>query len=253
MTTLRSFLGVIRYEYRMQVRRPAVWVLLGIIALFPLSSLRNLLQLSNEHGVAVTFADWSFLVNTLLPVGFGVLLADRLPRDRRFRVDDLLGSVPLGPAWRLVGKYSGSTLATMTPIALVYVAGAAVVAHGDPGAIPAALAVFFAVNVPGMLFVAAFSVACPALLWVPLYQFLFVGYWFWGNFLNPDMGIPTLAETALTPLGTWASQGLFQGGSMVSGTHTPGDAALSIALLLGGAVAALVAGHVYLRWEAART
>ena len=37
------------------------------------------------------------------------------------------------------------------------------------------------VNLPGLLFVAAFSVSCPVILWVPLYQFLFVGYWFWGR------------------------------------------------------------------------
>ncbi|HEY0753649.1 MAG TPA: hypothetical protein VGD98_06780 [Ktedonobacteraceae bacterium] len=32
------------------------------------------------------------------------------------------------------------------------------------------------------------------------YQFLFVGYWFWGNLL-PGIGLPTLSDTILTPIG----------------------------------------------------
>src|SRR5260370_19208210 len=74
---------------------------------------------------------------------------------------------------------------------------------------PLVAADFVLIVLPGLLFVAAFSIACPAILWVPLYEFLFVGYWFWGNALSPTRtGIQTLSQTILTPIGTYISAGM---------------------------------------------
>jgi hypothetical protein len=56
------------------------------------------------------------------------------------------------------------------------------------------------VNLPPLAFVAAFSIACPAVLPVRVYQVLFTGYWFWGNFLNPK-ALPTISDTVLVASG----------------------------------------------------
>lgn len=74
--------------------------------------------------------------------------------------------------------------------------------------IPLALAYFAATMLLGLLFISAFSIACPAFIWVPLYQFLYIGYWFWGNILNID-NFPSLSKTPLAPIGNQASIGIF--------------------------------------------
>src|SRR6185312_1165528 len=193
-----------------------------------------------------------------LPVVFGVLLADRLPRDRRLQVTEVLDALPASAGGRLTGKFLGSALATATPLFLIYLLGVASIfatVH-DPLFLLLAPLSFVTINLPGLLFVAAFSIAIPAILWVPLYQFLFVGYWFWGNLLSPSYGIPTLSNTWLTPLGNVAASGFFSRNSdgiqTISGNSVATwEGALSIAILLACAAAALLTVHRYLTWQRA--
>jgi ABC-2 type transport system permease protein len=116
-------------------------------------------------------------------------------------------------------------------------------------AIPIGLLTYFTIVIPGILFIAAFSLACTSIMWVPLYQFLFVGYWFWGNLFSPEIGIPTI----LTPIGGFISAGFF-GASSMPWTK---DASLlqgiaSLLLLLAIAALVMVILHTYLRWQQAR-
>ena len=53
---------------------------------------------------------------------FGIVLADRLVRDRKLGVAELLDSTPADPGPRLVGKYLGVCAATAVPLELLYVA-----------------------------------------------------------------------------------------------------------------------------------
>jgi hypothetical protein len=123
--------------------------------------------------------------------------------------------------------------------------------------LPIALASFSAIVIPGVMFIGAFSIACTAILWVPLYQILFVGYWFWGNLL-PNVGIPTLSTTILTPVGGNMCTGFFnpQGREGVCSPGIQGATALlgaeSILLLLGTAILVIVVLIGYLKWQQAR-
>lgn len=124
-------------------------------------------------------------------------------------------------------------------------------------AVPLGLLAFAAVNLPGLLFVGAFSIACTAILWVPLYQFLFTGYWFWGNWLlqGPQsplyIPVPTLSGTLLTPAGYYAAIGLFGVPDFVL-RATAWEGLSSIGLLVAFGVAALYSAHRYLIWRKAR-
>jgi hypothetical protein len=100
--------------------------------------------------------------------------------------------------------------------------------------------------------VAAFSVSCPAVLWVPLYQFLFVGYWFWGTLLSPEGGIPTLSGTWLNPRGEVAANGFFGARTLYANGSYAWEGAASIALLLGLGILALFVARRYLGWQRAR-
>ena len=253
MTTVAAFSGALRYEFSMQVRRRSLWIGFGLLSLFVFRNF-GLFYFGNTFitNAPVALTSWASFLGLFFPIGAGLLIADRYARDRRLHVDELLTSAPTGHLTRLLGKYVGSVLATLVPIFLAYGVGAMlIIAHwGDVGAIPLALGAFVATSVVAVLFVGAFSIACTTVLWPVLYQFLFVGYWFWGNFLNPHIGIPTLNGTLLSPDGRFILRGFFPVASAVAATITPGQAAASLALLLGcAAIALIVAWQGVLWWE----
>ncbi|GER91643.1 hypothetical protein KDW_58050 [Dictyobacter vulcani] len=68
---------------------------------------------------------WTDLLNYILPVAFGILLADRLQRDKRTRVDEIFTSTPSSHTARLYGKFLGATIATALPILLLFVLASA--------------------------------------------------------------------------------------------------------------------------------
>lgn len=211
--------GVIRYEFLMQFRRKVLWigfVLFGAVLLTVLlGPLVNDVGQSPGPGApnytrADVLVQWTIGCQFILLVGAGLLLADRTPRDRRTKTSELLWTAPASVWIRLLGKYLGAVLATLLPIFVIYAAGVArlALAWRDLSILPFSLATFTALVVPPLFFVGAFSIACTTLLWTPLYQFLFVGYWLWTS-LNPGEAIPTLSGTLLSPAENFIVTGFF--------------------------------------------
>ncbi|MEO8970974.1 MAG: hypothetical protein ABI406_05150 [Ktedonobacteraceae bacterium] len=262
MSQLAIFSGVLRYEYRMQIRRRSLWITYAIFTLllgaivFGNDSSRVFKILVHPETVPLSEAVvyWATVVNYLFPIVVGVMVADRLPRDRRTKVQELLTTTSGTLFSRIFGKYLGSTLGALTPILVVYMLSIGYVLNQTHNimAIPLAVVAFASVALPGILFISAFSLACPVILWVPLYQFLFVGYWFWGNLFPPNRGIPTLSDTLLFPLGGNAAMGFFGVQSSVIDHATIQQGVASIALLLGIAVLVLITLLSVLSWQQAR-
>ncbi|OHV39714.1 hypothetical protein BBK14_13665 [Parafrankia soli] len=264
--TARALGASLRYEFRMQVRKPSVWIVPALtVVLFLLiggSLLRDLFDPDESSDDArTTVVGLAVQVHTLLSIGYGCLLADRLVRDDRLRVAPILDATPARPSARLVGKYLGAGAATAVPILAVYFGFAAAYAvhTGAPDALGWALATCAVVIVPGLLFVAAFALAVPLIMPAPLFRVFFVGYWLWGNVVAPDM-MPTLARTLIHPLGGYPLDALLDfhgidGGDTWAGPvpgatlnflrpdPTPTTAWLSIAVLLALAAVALAGGH----------
>lgn len=261
MNSLQTMWGVLRYEFRMQVRRPVLWLVFLGFALLDLRAMVSDLQDPNVQSIFMHMSTLQLagtvtsLTNWLPPLGVGILLADRLVRDRRTRVDELLTTQPGTLRMRLLGKYLGVTCASLVPAFLLFLVmvGVTVWATGNVLLIPACLLCYAAIVLPGMLFIAAFSLACPVVIWLPLYQFLFFGYWFWGNMLAPGYGLPTLSGTILTPIGSAITASLF--GVPTYGGIRPSPAInglASIAALVGIAVLVIIALYQFLRWEQVR-
>jgi hypothetical protein len=251
--------GVIRYEFKMQARRRSLWIVFAGIALIMLAAIpgnvinsgRNLQGMSLLQQVAAVTLD----INWLPALGIGVFLADRFPRERSNRVDELFESMVGTLNTRLAGKYLGCLLATLLPAFLAYCFAIIFLAFSKHTllVLPLSLITYTVIVVPGVCFVTAFTLACTSLMWVPLYQFFFIGYWFWGNMLGPKNGLPTLSTTILTPRGSFIAAGLF-GISPLNWTQgtTPLPGIASLLLLLLIPLLVMLLFYRYLRWQQSR-
>lgn len=254
-SALAAMRAATRYEFSMQVRRPSVWILMLLLSLMIFMGVgpNHPMNLPATTPTAVLIASWAFVNNILAPIGVGILLADRLPRDRTLRVEELLTSLPAPRGSRLAGKYVGATMATALPVLLVYAVevGQVLADTGDPAAIPLAVAAFAVINLPAILFVGAFSIACPAVLWVPLYQFLFVGSWFW-QMMSPAAGVPTVSGTLLSPVGDWVTAGIFGARGLWVRSASAWQGVANLLVLTAASALALWAADRYLAWRQAR-
>ena len=233
-----------RYEYLMQVRRPAVWVVvIGLIALRCASPFPPGFTSTTDHGTLV--ADWAFNFIMLCPIGVGAVLADRVRRESRLALSDLLTSTPTGIGPRLWGKAIGAGAATITPVVVAWVGLLGFLTNQrGAGVIPVGVAAFAAIILPGLVLVVACSVTVPYLTGPVLFGLGLFGYWIWGNMVGPRFGIPTPAGTPFEAIGEYPAGAWFHGTLFDARqrgiTPTGGEAVLSIAFLLLMALAALV-------------
>ncbi len=277
MNVLQSELGALRgaliYEFRMQARRPALWitfaVFTAVLALLfnqgPVVTLHSYFAgLVARESLPQAVADWCFALNTYLPLCVGLLIAGRLSRDQRTRTDELFAALPATLRARLAGKYLGTLGASVLPMLVIYLLGVCYLAAlvrtpvATPLALLLALPTFLLVALPGLCFVAACSLAFSAMVWLPLYQFLFIGYWYW-NTLWFHATLPNLARTLLSPIGLYVVIGLYGIDESSTGsnhplrlTATPAQGIASIAVLLGASMLVLLAVERLLTWRQTR-
>ncbi len=254
-----QFWGLLGHEFNMSVRRKGLWIAyLMIIVFFGI--------LIRDGGLADMYSDgtpWQeagetvYLFNILAPLIGGILAADRMQRDYQMGVRELQTSTLLSQPTYILAKYAGVLLSVFLPM-FVWVLGLSIfaVAMGyiGPGMIGGVLAALAVIAIPSFAFVVAFSLACPLIMPLRLYQILFTGYWFWGNFIN-DAAFPTISGTLLNASGMYAQQVFFAGGmSHVAriNPHTPLEAWSNILILGLSAAAALFALNRYLAWQSRR-
>lgn len=214
---MSQFFGVLRHEFKMAVKRPGMWIAYAVLYIF--YSITVFAPSEVGEGLPATITEmWQhaamilFYTNMFMVLLGGILAADRLWRDYRLGVRELQRSSPIGQFSYLLAKFFGVWAAVIAPM-FIYVIAVAVyyVARGVPPLFLVIMAVvFFVMGGTAFAFVVAFSLACPLFMPVRVYQVLFVGYWFWGNYLSPDV-FPTISETLLVPSGKYAMYGFFHG------------------------------------------
>jgi hypothetical protein len=199
-----------------------------------------------------------FMPNIFMPLLAGILAADRMQRDLRLGVRELQRSAPFSLSGYIAAKYLGVLASVLAPILLWSLgAGLLVIFRGQaPVEIlwPLLLA-FLSIAVPSHAFVVAFSLACPLVMPLRVYQVLFTGYWFWGNLLSPK-AFPTISHTLLNAVGQYPLQGFF--GMYMDSTDTAATGFTAPQAILNLLVLALCIATVlfvldrYLRWQAHR-
>jgi ABC-type transport system involved in multi-copper enzyme maturation permease subunit len=259
--TMSQLLDLARHEFKMSIRRPGLWIANGIVfALFGLAMF--VADSADPADIFTGNTPWReagetvYMFNMLVPLIAGIMAADRMQRDFRLGLRELQTSTPTGRPTYILGKYIGVLLSTLLPT-LIWVLAlglyAAASGHSSPAIISGILVAFVTISVPSFAFVVAFSLACPLLMPIRIYQILFTGYWFWGNFLN-DQVFPTVSGTLLNASGIYAAQGFFQGtiSRTEAAPHTPLQALLNLLVLSLCATGALWALNGYLAWQAKR-
>lgn len=249
---MKTFLGVFTYEYRMSISRKAVLIVTGLFALVYV-----LIFMFAGDAPESAFADpWrdagsmAFGMNIFFPVVAGIVASDRAIRDTKLGVRELLQVTQLNNLTYVLGKYFGVVLSLLTlQFSILIVLGlAAILVYGiDTLFLPYLLVGSLLINAPGLFFITAFALACPLIMPVRVFQILFTGYWYWGNFLNPEF-IPTIADTLLNAAGKYAASAYFEF-SFGAGTFPAERALANIAVLLGSAFLALVVMERYITWR----
>lgn len=205
---MKQFLGIVGYEFRMSIQRKGILIITFLFTAFFIyiwlqngadfdvkESMTN--QLMAEAGQMV------FMLNLFFPVVAGISAADRSIRDFKLGVRELQRATHLQNSTYVLGKYFGVTLSFLvidlvivlmisTAVVLVYHYAAIFILYG--------LACVFLIALPGLFFIMAFSLACPLFMPLRVYQILFTGYWYWGNFISPTVMF-TISDTVLNASG----------------------------------------------------
>lgn len=253
-----QFLGVFRHVFNMSIRRKGLWVaylLLAVffgITLFTPSPGGDVLDIPDSE--AWTYAGQIvFMFNMLMPLAGGILAADRIQRDYQLNIRELQNSTPISHANYVFGKYFGVLFSVLVPMLLwVVVASflAVALAQTSFGFLGAMLIAFVSISIPACAFVIAFSLACPLIMPVRVYQILLTGYWFWANYLNHET-FPTLNGTLVTPGGRYVLEAFF--GSFMDTTdisrYSPLEALVNL-LVIGLCIALVIfVLRRYLVWQ----
>ena len=255
--------GLVRHEFFMYLRRPSVWIAYLLISVFYSMTMFFPDPTSPDSPFPVNEL-WQFAGQTLfygnmfMTLMAGILAADRMQRDFRLGVCELQSSTPLRQPVYILAKYIGVLAAALTPMLIwLLLSGVAyVILLGAPlQFIGILLVAFIGMAVPAHAFVIAFSLACPLVMPVRIYQVLFTGYWFWGNYLNPG-AFPTISETLLVPSGKYVWGGFlggFPSNMLILGpVYTAQQAVMNLIVLALCIVAVLLVLNSYLRWQARR-
>ncbi len=252
---MKKFLGVMRYEYQMSIKRKGLLVialLFGAFYLYLWIDFANDMEMNNNIN-EVLFSQAGgqtvFLMNLFFPVVAGISASDRAIRDYQLGVREILQATSANNITYVLGKYFGVVLSLLTIEMLIALMVSTFVVIFFQWPVAFVFYTFLAVlilSAPGLFFITAFSLSCPLLMPVRVYQILFTGYWFWGNFLSPNVMF-TISETLLNASGRYALVAFF--GVKIANESPdvpPIKAIANILVLLGCAGLALTAMVVYI-------
>ncbi len=213
---MKKLLGVFKYEYRMSIQRRGLWVAVLLFTAFYIFMWTDLSQeievdLRSRQALLSEAGQTVFFLNLFFPVVAGIAGADRAVRDRTLGVRELLRATSTSNFKYVLGKYLGVAFSLLTfgLFITLSVSTFLVVFNQWPLIfLPYTIWASLLILAPGLFFITAFSLACPLIMPVRVYQILFTGYWYWGNFLSPQVMF-TVSETMLNASGRYALIAIF--------------------------------------------
>lgn len=253
---MTQFFGVLRYEYRMSIRRRGILIVMLLFTAFYAYLAVNIgvyngLDIRENQALLAEAGETVFFMNLFFPVIAGISSADRAVRDNKLGVRETLRSTGSSNTTYVLGKYFGVALSMISvelAIALLMSTLLVTLNSGPLLFIGYCLLAVLVLSAPGIFFITAFSLACPLVMPVRVYQILFTGYWYWGNFLSPTV-MPTVSGTLLNASGKYALQAFFGAAISVDAPReiSLGEASANILVLLVCAGLALAVMTAYIR------
>jgi ABC-type transport system involved in multi-copper enzyme maturation permease subunit len=252
---MKKFLGVMNYEFQMSIQRKGLlviallftgfylylWIDIGVEGA-PEGNIKNLLF--SEAGQTV------FFLNLFYPVIAGISAADRAVRDYQLGVREILRATSANNITYVLGKYFGvvgSLIVIELGIAISVSAVLVAVYRWPATFIFYNLMAVLVLSGPGLMFITAFSLACPLVMPVRVYQILFTGYWYWGNFMSSQVMF-TISDTLLNASGKFALMAFFGVKIAIDSPEVPPlKAVANIAVLLACAGMALAVMAAYIK------
>jgi hypothetical protein len=215
---MKKFLGFVYYEYKMSIQRASLWIVILLFTVFYIFMGIEGVDEMDIAGLAASrealFSQAGMIVfsfNLFFPVAAGIAAADRTVRDRSLGVRELIRSTGMSNPAYVIGKYLGVTLSLLTLAIIATLVSSLFYVffyHWPFVYILYALWAVLLIVGPALFFVTAFSLVCPLIMPTRLYQILFTGYWFWGNYLSPNVMF-TVSDTLLNASGRFALVGVF--------------------------------------------
>lgn len=238
---MKTLFGIARNEFRMSITRRGLLIVTLLLIIWPVvaGGPIDTGQAFDAQWIAANAGLLAFAMNIFIPVVSGILAADRAVRDNTLHMRELLRSTPLNNASYVAGKYIGvaASLLAMQAVIVFAVALTRILQFDLPlDLLWASLSASVVLNVPAILFVTAFSLLCPLVMPVRVYQILFTGYWYWGNFLSPDL-FPSISRTLLNASGQFALSAFYTDLMRLGASQS--QALLNIAIILLCALGAL--------------
>lgn len=179
---MRKMLAIIRYEYKMQFRRPAAWGVLLATTAFALldnyPSAGNLARLEFLNDPAYFVYRTMSLNGFVLMFGMMFLLAERFPLDHKTGMKLLLMSLALQKSQYILGKLLGGFLYTFSILCIFLSLNTAAYFVAAPFRIPLLEYIIPLVKAvivsafPVSLFVSLCSVALPGMIDIRLFYLL---------------------------------------------------------------------------------
>ena len=255
---MERFWGIVRAEFRMSIQRKGFWLVYVLLFVFYGIDIALMpgefgLPATSRYKDVVEYAGFMvFFFQLFCPLVTGIAAADRLVRDRKLGTMELLRSTPISRWTYILGKYVGVLAALTAPLlGFLLVADIYSIAAGVPWMVlPYSLLAFATMTFPAFAFVTMCALAFPMIMPLRVFQVLFTGYWFWGNFLSPT-AFPTLNGTYLSANGLFALQGIFGASFGQSAPiYTLTDVALNLLVLAACIVIAAVVLERYLAAQA---
>lgn len=252
--TRTAFWGVFKNEFLMSISRKGLFIAYSVVFVFYYFTIFFTGQFQPTVEMNLTklwdlSALIAFMFNLFLPVVGGIFAADRLVRDRLLHVFELLQSSSLSLPSYILGKYLGTLGAICLPVlgGIIIFRVHALFLGAPLVTVGMSLITFLTINLPAYAFITAFSIVLPLVIPLRVYQVLFTGYWFWGNFVYPDL-FPSLSGTLLQVSGKVPAEGLF--GSVIDmgtiRTFVIGDVWINYLLILACIFLALMGGYIFL-------
>lgn len=213
---MKKFLGVFRYEYKMSIQRFGVWIVVLLFTAFYIfmgidASQDIDVDATSQEALFSQAGQTVFSLNLFFPVVAGIVAADRAVRDRTLGVRELLRATGVPNYSYVLGKYLGVSFSLLTlGMAITLPASLFLAIYYQWPLLFVLYALWATLLIvgPALFFVTAFSLVCPLIMPTRLYQILFTGYWYWGNFLSSNVMF-TVSGTLLNASGRYALIGIF--------------------------------------------